>query len=109
MREAQLNRTRKTLTAAGSTLTASMLRDIERNAPIEADHIVGDLSRRGPASSQAFLQIAYTHLKAYEARRARTLQPASLACPIHEPRGCPILFAYFANRWVMGIISQVQR
>ncbi len=47
MREAQLNRTRKTLTATGSTLTASMLRDIERNAPIEADHIVGDLLRRG--------------------------------------------------------------
>ena len=52
VREAQLNRTRKTLTAAGSTLTASMLRDIERNAPIEADHIVGDLLRRGAASSQ---------------------------------------------------------
>jgi 2-dehydropantoate 2-reductase len=74
VREAQLNRTRKTLTAAGSALTASMLRDIERNAPIEAEHIVGDLLRRGPVSSQ-HLKIAYTHLKAYEARRARTLQP----------------------------------
>jgi 2-dehydropantoate 2-reductase len=74
VREAQLNRTRKTLTAAGSALTASMLRDIERNAPIEAEHIVGDLLWRGPASSQ-HLKIAYTHLKAYEARRARTLQP----------------------------------
>jgi len=74
VREAQLNRLRKTLTAAGSTLTASMLRDIERNAPIEADHIVGDLLRRGTAASQ-HLSIAYTHLKAYEARRARTLQP----------------------------------
>jgi 2-dehydropantoate 2-reductase len=74
VREVQLNRTRKTLTTPGSTLTASMLRDIERNAPIEADHIVGDLLRRGGASSQ-HLQIAYTHLKAYEARRAHTLQP----------------------------------
>ena len=31
----------------GSTFAASMLRDIERGAPIEADHIVGDLLRRG--------------------------------------------------------------
>jgi len=76
VRETQLRRLRKTLTAAGSTLTASMLRDIERNAAIEADHIVGDLLRRGAASSQgklSHLSIAYTHLKAYEARRARAL------------------------------------
>jgi 2-dehydropantoate 2-reductase len=78
MREAQLNRARKTLTAAGSTLTASMLRDIERNALIEADHIIGDLLRRGAASSLgnlSHLKIAYTHLKAYESRRTGTLQP----------------------------------
>ena len=71
MREAQLNRARKMLTAAGSTLTASMLRDIERNAPIEADHIIGDLFGAGPPRRNS-LQIAYTHLKAYEAA-ARTL------------------------------------
>jgi 2-dehydropantoate 2-reductase len=77
MREPQLNRARKTLTAAGSTLTASMLRDIERNAPIEADHIIGDLLRRGAASSLGdlpHLKIAYTHLKAYESRRTATLK-----------------------------------
>src|SRR5450755_1231558 len=76
VREAQLNRIRKTLTATGSSLTASMLRDVERNAPIEADHIIGDLLRRGPASPQgqpSHLSIAYTDLKAYEARRLRTL------------------------------------
>ena len=76
MREAQLNRARNVLTAIGSALTASMLRDIERNAPIEADHIIGDLLRRGASSSHgklSRLSIAYTHLKAYEARRARTL------------------------------------
>jgi hypothetical protein len=28
-------------------MTASMLRDIERGGPIEADHIIGDLLRRG--------------------------------------------------------------
>jgi 2-dehydropantoate 2-reductase len=79
MREAQLNRTRNMLTATGATLTASMLRDVERNAPIEADHIVGDLLRRGAQSSEgkpSHLGIAYTHLKAYEARRTRT-SPAS--------------------------------
>jgi 2-dehydropantoate 2-reductase len=76
VREAQLNRIRKTLTATGSSLTASMLRDVERNAPIEADHIIGDLLRRGPTSPQgkpSHLSIAYTDLKAYEARRLRTL------------------------------------
>jgi 2-dehydropantoate 2-reductase len=78
MRAAQLERARNMLTAPGATLTASMLRDLERNAPIEADHIVGDLLRRGAASPQgkpSHLSIAYTHLKAYEARRTRTLQP----------------------------------
>jgi 2-dehydropantoate 2-reductase len=76
MREAQLTRARNMLTATGAALTASMLRDIERNALIEADHIIGDLLRRGGVPSHGMpsrLSIAYTHLKAYEARRARTL------------------------------------
>lgn len=60
------------LTAPGSTLAASMLRDIERGAPIEADHIVGDLLRRGAGTGDhPVLRIAHAHLKAYEARRAR--------------------------------------
>jgi 2-dehydropantoate 2-reductase len=76
MREAPLQRANKVLTTPGSILTASMLRDIERNAPIEADHIIGDLLRRGSASHEvklSNLSLAYTHLKAYEARRTRTL------------------------------------
>ncbi len=75
MRDAQLTRARNMLTAAGATLTASMLRDIERNAPIEADHIIGDLLSRGEKSQEKLphLSIAYTHLKSYEARRTRTL------------------------------------
>jgi 2-dehydropantoate 2-reductase len=60
------------LTAVGSPLTASMLRDIENGAPVEADHIIGDLLRRGRDLS--LLPIVYTHLMAYEARRARTRQ-----------------------------------
>ncbi|MFZ3263108.1 MAG: 2-dehydropantoate 2-reductase [Terriglobales bacterium] len=76
MRDESFQRSRDMLTAAGSTLTASMLRDIERNGPIEADHIVGDLlargRRHGISGSDSFLKVAYTHLKAYEFRRART-------------------------------------
>jgi 2-dehydropantoate 2-reductase len=50
-----------------------MLRDIERGAPTEADHVIGDLISRAaaPLPDTALLRIAYTHLKAYEARRAR--------------------------------------
>ena len=61
------------LTTTGSPLTASMLRDIERGAPIEADHILGDLLNRGGSNSKAgsLLNIAFRHAKAYEARRAR--------------------------------------
>ncbi|MGA2638040.1 2-dehydropantoate 2-reductase [Methylocella sp.] len=61
------------LTTPGSEFVASMLRDIERGAPIEADHIVGDLLRRQGAKAEpgSVLRIAYVHLKAYEARRAR--------------------------------------
>jgi 2-dehydropantoate 2-reductase len=74
-RAAFLERTQAMLTEAGSPFTASMLRDIESNGPIEADHVVGDLLRRqDPAATESeklsTLQIAYAHLKAYEARRA---------------------------------------
>ena len=68
-RQAFLDRTLKMFSAAGSPLTASMLRDIENGAPVEADHIIGDLLRRGPAS--VLLPIVYTHLKTYELRRQR--------------------------------------
>jgi 2-dehydropantoate 2-reductase len=68
------------LTAAGSPIAASMLRDVERGAATEADHIVGDLLARGGAreSDYPLLQIAYAHLRTYEARRQRekTAAPA---------------------------------
>jgi 2-dehydropantoate 2-reductase len=75
-RDAVMERFRAALTAAGSSLTASMLRDIERQAPIEADHIVGDLIQRGgetgaQSGDTPLLRMAYTHLNAYEARRSR--------------------------------------
>lgn len=53
-----------------STLTASMLRDIESRSRIEADHVVGDLLRRRQGGDNdrplSVLRIAYAHLKAYE-------------------------------------------
>jgi 2-dehydropantoate 2-reductase len=74
-REASLQRSRTMISAPGSPIAASMLRDIERGAPIEADHIVGDLLHRGKRErhDHPLLRIAFAHLKAYEARRAREL------------------------------------
>jgi 2-dehydropantoate 2-reductase len=71
-RTAAIERTRDNYTKPGSTMTASMLRDMERGGPIEADQIIGDLLLRGgdPAASPT-LRIVLAHLKAYEARRAR--------------------------------------
>jgi 2-dehydropantoate 2-reductase len=68
---------RPQLTAPGSTFTASMLRDLEASARIEADHVLGDLLRRRNAADpelggMSLLQIAYIHLKTYEGRRAGT-------------------------------------
>lgn len=75
-RAAFIERMRATLLQQGSTLTASMLRDVERNGPTEADHILGDLLARRPQTPLSTgqptpLQVAYAHLKSYEARRRR--------------------------------------
>jgi 2-dehydropantoate 2-reductase len=70
---AAVQRMQSMLTAPGSTFAASMLRDIERGAAIEADHIVGDLLARGeePRNNFPVLRVANAHLKAYEGRRSR--------------------------------------
>jgi 2-dehydropantoate 2-reductase len=67
-----LERTRGMLTAEGSPMTASMFRDIKAGAAVEADHVIGDLVRRGDAGKVPVprLRTAYTHLKAYEKQRA---------------------------------------
>ena len=72
-------RSRNILTTAGSQLTTSMLRDIERGARTEADHVIGDMLRRGGSrlDDTPLLRIAYAHLKAYESRRAREARAAS--------------------------------
>jgi 2-dehydropantoate 2-reductase len=66
-----LERTRGMLTAEGSPMTASMFRDIKAGAPVEADHVIGDLIARGDAAKVPVprLRTAYTHLKAYEKAR----------------------------------------
>jgi 2-dehydropantoate 2-reductase len=66
-----LERSRGMLTSEGSPLTASMSRDIKAGAPVEADHVIGDLIARGDAAKVPVprLRTAYTHLKAYEKQR----------------------------------------
>jgi 2-dehydropantoate 2-reductase len=62
------------LTVAGSTVSASMLGDIERRGRTEADHILGDLlRRRGSAADgdRSLLRVAYVAVKSAEARAAR--------------------------------------
>jgi Ketopantoate reductase PanE/ApbA C terminal len=68
------DRVRRTYTEPGSLLTTSMLRDIERGARTEGDHILGDLLRRaGPEASDSarLLRLAWAHVATYEARRTR--------------------------------------
>jgi 2-dehydropantoate 2-reductase len=49
-----------------------MLRDMQKEAPIEADLIIGDMLRRGQAAGVAtpLLAVANTNLSCYENRRA---------------------------------------
>lgn len=74
VRDSFLERSRAMLFATGSPLTASMLRDVQNGSRIEADHVLGDLIRRGgaaqrSASELSVLRIVYSQLKAYEALR----------------------------------------
>jgi 2-dehydropantoate 2-reductase len=73
-----VNRTRAFLSEPGSTMTASMLRDIESGARIESQHIFGDLLRRADGDSP-LLRAAFAHARSYEARRAREQAAAERA------------------------------
>jgi 2-dehydropantoate 2-reductase len=68
-----IERWRGTLTTPGSPNKASMLRDIERGGPTEGDHVLGDLAIRARTLGVAtpMLDLARTHVAAYEIRRAR--------------------------------------
>jgi 2-dehydropantoate 2-reductase len=68
-RDQSIKRLQGIFTAPGSPLTASMLRDIEGDLPVEGDHILGDLLRRAARPDpHSLLRIACAHVKAYEAR-----------------------------------------
>lgn len=59
----------KRMTKAGSNLTSSMYRDMIKGAPVEADHILGDLLDRAKDVEAPLLTAAYVQLKVYEAGR----------------------------------------
>jgi 2-dehydropantoate 2-reductase len=63
---------RTILSAAGSPLKASMLRDLERGVRTECEHILGDLHRRARSFGLdvPLLSAALAHLRVYEAARA---------------------------------------
>jgi len=63
---------RKTFTDPNAQIAASMLRDIERKGPVEADHIVGFMLEKARAHGidDTLHRICFAHLKAYEQRRA---------------------------------------
>lgn len=62
----------KALSDTTSTLTASMLRDLQGGGAVEADHIVGYMLGKAldAGIEDTLLAAAYTHLKVYEGRRA---------------------------------------
>ncbi len=70
-RAESLAQTEALLFARGSAFSASMLRDIERGGPTEADHIVGDMLHRARSArlEARLLAAAYAHLQVYEQRR----------------------------------------
>jgi 2-dehydropantoate 2-reductase len=68
-----IERTRRQLTDPASKWAASMMRDIEANVPrLEADHIIGDLIRRGSGAGVAMpmLRAAFAQMQIYNARGA---------------------------------------
>ena len=70
---------RTRLTDPTGRWSASMLRDLESGGRTEAEHVVGwmlDLARRHGVDD-TLLSLAYTHLKAYEARRDASRLPGS--------------------------------
>jgi 2-dehydropantoate 2-reductase len=60
-----------------------MLYDLEAGGRVESDHIVGWMLERARAHGvdDTMLSLAYTHLKAYEARRTAGRLPQRAECP----------------------------
>jgi 2-dehydropantoate 2-reductase len=72
--EAFLTRIKAMVTLEGSPLTASMYRDLQAGAPVEADQILGDMLVRasGHGLATPLLQAAFTQLSIYQAELARS-------------------------------------
>ena len=70
---------RKLITTVDSPLKWSMLRDIERGSTTEGEHILGDMVARARKLGVAtpILNLARTHVAAYEIGRARAAQQGS--------------------------------
>lgn len=60
-----------------SRYEASMLRDIEKGGPIEAEHILGFMLKKAREAGldDTVHRLAYTHVKAYDERRAANRLP----------------------------------
>jgi 2-dehydropantoate 2-reductase len=71
LRAAARERIRKTLSTPGSTLMASMLRDVEGHRRTEHEHVLGDLLARAQGIRAPVLEMCLAHMRAYEARRLR--------------------------------------
>ena len=71
LRSATRERIRGTLSTPGSTLMASMLRDVEGRRRTEHEHVLGDLLARAQGIRAPVLEICLAHMRAYEARRTR--------------------------------------
>lgn len=72
MSQAYIDKVRKLFADPKAQLAASMLRDIEGKGPVESDHIVGFMleKARQHGLDDTLHRISFTHLKAYEQRRA---------------------------------------
>jgi 2-dehydropantoate 2-reductase len=70
--EATLATVRRMLTEKGSGLASSMYRDLQKDGPVEADQIVGDLLARAAKAelSTPLLAAAYASLSIYQQRQA---------------------------------------
>jgi 2-dehydropantoate 2-reductase len=66
--EALLARHAAAMTEPSSPLTSSMYRDLRKGAPVEADHILGDLIERGGTHGVAtpLLKAAFVNLRIYQ-------------------------------------------
>ena len=70
LRSATRERIRGTLSTPGSTLMASMLRDVEGHRRTEHEHVLGELLARAQGIRAPLLEICLAHMRAYEARRS---------------------------------------